>query len=631
MKFRKKKTQDLELDESLFEYIQPQGGITFKEADVIKVGDGYIRVLHLYQLPKSLDDFWLDEIFDIDETIATIDLHTKDTAEVKKNINTSLAEERARANSAKNFAELYSAQRRQEELTTMYDELTTFKEVVKLVDFRVFVMGRNLVELDERCEKILKEFEGDTYLAASFLNEGKREWESLNEPYSVSHNKPFCAAAQPLMTEQIAFGDPFQYSELIDPQGDLLGFTDIGGVVLFYEFTKTEARKHYNAICCGDMGSGKSTFLKKRFKANAAKGNFLRTFDITGEFKSLTKEFGGKIIGGNNILNPLEILKAGDDDYTSYARHISKVGTFFKCVVPSMNDSILISLQNLLREFYKSLDLIPEKGQITGLPANRYPTLSTFLTFLKEKLNEEKNMEVETKVDERLLIKRAEEISDIQKIVKNLVENYGNMFDGHTSIDNIVDEKIVTFDISMIKDLGNVFVAQMFNILSLCWDNAVQNGSIMKELWDDQMIDERDIVGFLMLIDESPRWVNTKLPKLLELLIIYAREARKYFAGITLSAQSIRDFVPEGENSPNIDLIKTLFELTQYKFIFKQDSSAVELLKKVFNNSLTFSQIEKIPYLTRGETVLSIAGDRSVKFKVWLSKQYEEPLFRGGR
>ena len=86
------------------------------------------------------------------------------------------------------------------------------------------------------------------------------------------------------------------------------------------------------------MGSGKSTLLKKRFKSNAAKGNFIRTFDITGEFEELTKEFGGKIIkcnGESGILNPLEILKAGDDDDSSYARHISKVSTFFKAIMPS--------------------------------------------------------------------------------------------------------------------------------------------------------------------------------------------------------------------------------------------------------------------------------------------------------
>ena len=76
---------------------------------------------------------------------------------------------------------------------------------------------------------------------------------------------------------------------------------------------------------------------------------------------------------------------------------------------------------------------------------------------------------------------------------------------------------------------------------------------------------------------------------------------------------------------------RTLFELTQYKFMFRQDSSTLPLLNKVFGNALTFAQIEQIPYLDTGETILSIAGDRSIRFSVWLSKEYEERLFAGGR
>ena len=53
----------------------------------------------------------------------------------------------------------------------------------------------------------------------------------------------------------------------------------------------------------------------------------MRTFDISGEFTNLTKVYGGKVIkldGTNGILNPLEILKADENEGISFARHISK-------------------------------------------------------------------------------------------------------------------------------------------------------------------------------------------------------------------------------------------------------------------------------------------------------------------
>ena len=637
MREKRKKAEQIPdtIDGKLFEYIQPKGGITFKDPNTITAGDGYIRILHIYQLPKNLDDFWLDHVFNVAGTIATIDIATRDSAEVKKNINRSLKEEFAKEHAARDFLELYNAQQRQKELEMLLHELSSMGEIVKMVDFRIFVKGRNLLELDDKCETIMKSLEGDSFLSASLLNEGKREWESLFEPYSKQHKRPMYMSAQPLTTEQIAIGYPCDYSELIDETGTLLGFTPVDGVVIFDQFTKTRSRKHYNALVCGDMGSGKSTLLKKQFKANAATGNFVRTFDITGEFAGLTREFGGRIIkcnGEEGLLNPLEILKAGDDDHTSYARHISKVATFFRCILPAISENTIILLGNHLREFYEEYDLIPSAGrEITGLSAKEYPTFSDFYAFLGRQVEDLKRARPQSEVELDLLKGRAKGLAEIIEAVKSIVQNYGSMFDGHTSVDNIVDEKIVTFDISSIKDLGNVFVAQMFNMVSLCWDNAVCNGKIMKNLWESGEIELDDITDFLILIDESHRWVNTNMPQILDLLIKYLREARKYFAGITFASQSVRDYMPQGENTPHVDLIRTLFELTQYKFMFRQDSSTVGLLNSIFNNALTYSQIEQIPFLDVGETILSISGDRSLRFTVWLSKAYEEKLFAGGR
>ena len=384
------------------------------------------------------------------------------------------------------------------------------------------------------------------------------------------------------------------------------------------------------------MGSGKSTMLKKRFKAHAAAGDFVRTFDISGEFSDLTREFGGKIIkcnGRDGILNPLEILNAGDDDNTSYAKHISKVKTFFKCINPELIvGNVLIDLEIYLKLLYEKFELTPAFGKpITGRSSKKYPILTDFYNFLEEEFESLKNQDFDSELDFEVAKNKAMRLTTLKDIVHNLVTNYGHMFDGHTSVDNIVDEKIVTFDISDIKDLGSQFKATMFNLVSLCWDNAVTNGIQMKKMWDSKNIRECDITDFLILIDESHRWVNTSMPFILEILIRYLREARKYFAGITLASQSVRDFMPEGENSEFLDLIRTLFELTQYKFLFNLDGATVPYLNKILGNTLTSTQIDRIPKLEIGRCILSIAGDRSIEFDTWLSKDYEESLFAGGR
>ena len=96
-----------------------------------------------------------------------------------------------------------------------------------------------------------------------------------------------------------------------------------------------------------------------------------------------------------------------------------------------------------------------------------------------------------------------------------------------------------------------------------------------------------------------------------------------------LASQSIRDYVPEGSGAEEIDDLKKIFELTQYKFIFHQESDTLPLLDKVFENTLTQSQRNKIPKLEIGENILCIASDRNLEFKVHLTKE-EDRIFEGG-
>ncbi|WP_373688438.1 hypothetical protein, partial [Intestinimonas butyriciproducens] len=69
------------------------------------------------------------------------------------------------------------------------------------------------------------------------------------------------------------------------------------------------------------------------------------------------------------------------------------------------------------------------------------------------------------------------------------------------SMDNILDEQIVTFDISEVKEMApEIFDAIIFNTVSLCWDNCVTNGTIMKDKYDKGAIKFEDVVRFLIII-----------------------------------------------------------------------------------------------------------------------------------
>lgn len=626
-------------DAVLINKIQPQGGIKFKDEEVIRTGTGYEVCLHIYDFPSELLDNWLANVTNISNTVVTVDIASEDINEIKTNINRSMKEQNERVRSAENYTDYADANARFIELKEMYEEINSLSEAIKLLDIRIFVSARTWVELEEKAQNIMTPLETSGYRPTIFLNENKNEWKSMYLPYKKQQENTFSVPGQPLSSVAVGYGNPFHFSNLEDPFGSYFGQTSCGGNVIWDLFMKTPTRRYYNALAFGTMGSGKSTLLKKIFADRASRGDFIRNFDIVGDYNKLTNEFGGKIIkpdGSNGILNMLEILKSGDNEQVNFARHFSKLLTIYKYLNTEADQEEITDYNNLLREFYEYYDLTPvdKDGavrQVSGLPATTYPILSNLLDFTKDKIgktmldaDDMNAVEIEVAKHNILILEK------IRKTIELLVFTYGYMFDGHTNMDNIIDEQIVNFDISDLKEMDpKIFDVQIFNMLSLCWDNCVANGKIMKEKYETGKIKLEDVIHFIILADESHRWINTNKLQALDLVAIFEREARKFFGSFIMASQSVRDYVPEGSSDIAINKIKTIFELTQYKYIFQQDSNSQKLIDSVFDHVLTESQLQAIPNLEMGETILSISSDITLQFKIHLSEE-ENFIYSGG-
>lgn len=632
MIFDKKKVDNRKVDFELIKRIAPEGGITFYDEKHVSTGNAYISCINVYAYPNDLKRHWLSKLCNIKNTIATVDVSTDNMTEVIKNINKSISEHRGRLEQANSHTEYRESQDRIIELDDLYHEISNYGEVIKLVRIRIFVANRNLYLVQEQVDQIISQLEVDKFKCAVFLNEGKYDFESLFESYVTQDEKPFTLPGQSLTASSIAGGNPFHFSCLEDPYGMYLGHTPCGGSIVFDLFDRTYTRLYYNALIIGTMRSGKSSLLKKQFEQRACIGDFVRTFDVTGEFTKLTLALGGRIIncdGTGGIQNPFEILKSADSENGSFARHVSKLSTWFKFLVPEANSEQITMFKNLLQRFYEKYDLYPNGiKKITELPSQEYPIMSDFFYFIQEQMESIKRVEYKG-IEEMEKAQELVEMKRIADIFRDLITTYGHIFNGHTSFDNLKDVQIITYDMSTLKEMDSrVFDAQLFNILSTCWDNCVTNGSIMKKLYEEGKIRWEDIVHFLILIDESHRWINISKLYALDIVSKYMREAPKFFGGIMMASHSIRDYVPD-EKSKGVDELKKLFELTQYKFIFHQDSNALPLLDKVFEEVLTPAQRKRIPRLAQGENILCISGDRNLEFKVHLSNK-EKELFTGG-
>ena len=90
------------------------------------------------------------------------------------------------------------------------------------------------------------------------------------------------------------------------------------------------------------------------------------------------------------------------------------------------------------------------------------------------------------------------------------------------------------------------------------------------------------------------------------------------------------DYVPDNSDSKDVERIKSLFALTDYRFLLKQDESDVSKLRRVFGEGLTERELSKIPTFKRGQCILQISGDRNIEIEDIYVTESELNIFAGG-
>lgn len=634
-------------DLAMLERIGVAGNISFPTDDrFIKTGTGYEACIYVYEYPETLERHWLCKLFNIDHAITSIHLAPKNMNEVKKNINKSLGEQESRINMATKATDIRDARQDYEENLRLYEEIQSMGEIILSTGIRLYISAPTYSELDAMVAATIDDLEADNFKSCIYLNEQEEDWKAVYLPYSKQMLNPLTARkGNPFKATTLAFGNPFHFSSLMDPSADYFGLTcSTNGPVMWDPFMKTKIRKYYNFVIWGEMGSGKSTILKKEFKSRVIRGNYIRGFDVSGEWVDLVNEFGGTLLsldGSDGRINDLEVIRTSEDENTCYKQHIGKLSTIYRYLKPSATDDEIFEYENILSELYIKFGLldergIPVNGKITGFAHEKYPTYSDLYEYIDniienttfDGLSDAKAQETSAMIDEYVRIKRT---------IANLITSYGEIFDGPTTIEDILDEQIVFYDIRGLgKMKAEIFDAVMFKALSLCYDNCIQIGSVMKrkhEQWEagdyENGLHPYDIIDFVIIADEFHRIINAHKLMAIEQILMYEREARKFFGGIWFASQSINDSVPDSSDSYSIEQIKKVFELCQYKIIMQQDSSNIPKLKKLFRGEIPDQEIEQVSRFETGQCILNIKGDTNVLMNVFITEE-EKQMFRGG-
>lgn len=613
--------------------IQPQGNLSFRDERIIKKGDGYEACVHVYAFPNKVRFNWLLNIMAFDNTIATMDIGTANRLKTVHRISKSIEEQLSRYVDARYQTEKFNAERIYAQLREIHDSVTSMGEILKTIHIRIYMYANSLSELDERIAKIIAETESRGYQASVFLDEGMYEWQSLFLSISQQQRLPNRRSGASIPSETLAIGHPYHFASLADPLGLYFGYTKTNGTVLFDRYHKDRQRLSYCMVVMGSMGAGKSTFLKKCIKMDAIMGNYVRGFATNDEFDKLVNFLGGQMInldGSDGFLNVLQVYRTNEtSESMCFLKHISKVSTFYRFLVPEATNYDTAVLEDLLRKLYKKHMGYEEDSdrQITGLPPQQYPIFSDFLALIRNEMYADYHAKTRKSGLSDNLFDRMEQI---ELMISNLVSNYGPIFDGHSSISDFGNEQIVFFNIANLKQFSdNIFDAQVFSAMTLLWDNLLAIGAPQKNQYDLGKISMKDVKKFMIYMDEAHNFINARKTQAVKFLEQYERESRKYFGGFTFASQTIRDYMPEDSSATGIAAIKNLFSLAQYKMIFQQPPDSVQVLQNAFRDELPSNDIEQISKFTRGECILSITGVTSIRFKVDVTKS-DLALFSGG-
>ncbi|MCX0361648.1 DUF87 domain-containing protein [Clostridium perfringens] len=625
----------LEYNPYLIDKIQPCGGIVFKD-NYIKKGDGYEACINIYDYPSEVNHFWLKGLIkELDDTVITVDVGTANINEVLKKVNKSMNEHNSRIEDSRDYTTAINSNNEFGALSALTDDIVNNSEVMKQIVTRIFVWDRTLEGLENKEKNILEKLETLKYKGAIFINEQEYEWKSIKLPMSKQEKLPNGIIKQPIQALSLAGGYPFDFIELKDKTGMPLGTTRVGGSVIFDLFTKNSIRKSFNALILGVTGAGKSTLLKKLMNNNIILEDTIRVLDLTGEFGETIERSGGKVIkldGSNGMINPFQIFATMIDTDTneileeqSYMFHINKLSMTYRFLAEGCSSDEIREFENLVNDFY--IDFGIKRERCTTYKVQEYPIMEEFLNFIKKQLyNNVEKEELKT----NLTTKRQERIESIKLTIENAINNYSKLFNGYSTIEDMSSERILSFELRNLSQFDNrIFNAQMFSILTMLWNGALKQGIKQKKLFDSGAVTLDEATKYLLFIDEAHKYINSDNELAVDFFITFEREARKYFSGLVFATHSINDVVPESSDKTILGKIKTLFELTQYKFIMQQDNNAKKALETIFEGQLNENEINNIPTFGQGDTTLIINGMNNITFHVEISEE-EKILFEGG-
>lgn len=615
--------------------------ISFNYAKSLPVEDRHEAILVVSSLATSVKRKWLLDFINREKVDATtVDYDFDEKVNYSKDISDSMEVLKKKYRKAKRDSNKDRFEASYQQLRQINSNMENHGEVIKKVTIRILVSANNAQDLETKVETLQKFFNKSRgHQVEVYSNMAFFDWSSRFVSNQLQEKLAVGRSGLERSALSLSLGFAHNQTFLHDPRGLYYGRTKTQGSVYLDWFNKTEDRLSYDIFISGSKGSGKSTLLKKLTLDNYLKDNFVYIYDKAKEFRDLVPLLNGiylSLDGSDGLLNMLQVFPFGSthsdgsiDEWGCFNHHIKETIARLKNWIDISKDEEL-DISAILRDFYQKF--FEKKGKtweafsITSLNNREYPTFDDLHAYLNSN---------------QALQSAPTTLARLTKLVLNVVTTKRKAFVGHTTMDGILTNQVIAFDVSGISDGDTGDFDILFHVsMTLLLAMAQTRGRKEKAAYENGTKDFKDIVRTLIVVDECHNILNPNKLQAVSMFDTAMREDRKFFYGVALATQLIETMLPangaqmSGQEGQAIQKLKNIIGLCQYKVWMKQAELSIPTLKEYFSTHFKPSDYDELPkYKVKkgygSEMILSGTGGRSLEMYFYATP-HEIKIFKGG-
>ncbi|MFZ3172465.1 MAG: ATP-binding protein [Carboxydocellales bacterium] len=545
--------------------------------DVLVVGGKYVRGLMVAAYPNQVALGWLNNFYRLNKNYM-VAFHVYPT--LKHQMLRALGKQQVNSGSS-----IESARRRQAladiDDVEVYEDAEVLRRKLARGDSKMFylgfyigVEGLSIEELERETVNVEAELHAAGMLSKRAMWQPVEAFKSLlplGTDYLQNHHT--------FTTEALSSLNPFGTPSLFADEGIVLGLDAFSGALLMVDPIRLQ---NSNINILAMSGAGKTFFIKMFL---AREYTVYRTkviiIDPEDEYAPLTRQLGGETIrlsfDSPHRINPFDLVVDQEVQGVKVVQGVQREGVLGRK---------LDWLMGLYRVMLGPLSPA-EKGLLERVTEQAYASKgidhSTASMYREGNFSQGETIAFGKQLREMPTLADVQTILALEPGAERLADGFWRWVQGSVNFFNCqtnvrLDSDFTTF---VIKDMVNeeIKTAAAYVITGFCWSVLAKRGKVTTRI----IIDEAHL---LMKYQETG-----------EMMEKFARQCRKYGAGLVTVSQNIEEFL----SSPSGRAVATNSAI---QVLFRQHDAAINLVAQQFK--LTEFELDYLRGLSRGECLLSV-------------------------